>query len=317
MTNSWQTIHQRGQQTNAVWNTQNAAYTVGSLTLALHQTDVAALPPAGLALTEQEDVVDDARVGRDEMLEKIRDLGVRFPRVMDGALEPGDPLHGDLDDIRTIEGDGLGSIMIRGDRTLSCWKKINARNAAAVPVLPAVVVGGMPVADLAAALTALSLTTQGVEDTRSVLSDVRSALRTLAARVDRNNKRWYAAWEGNYPLGTPERDALSQIDTEGSGGGGGGTSPPLPPLPPGVPVLDSTMGSGGIATLTMSATGATLFNVYQRTPGEVDFGLVAGAVLSGWSSGSLTAGSGEWAWQVAGVADGVEGPRSATTMQGV
>ncbi len=156
-----------------------------------------------------------------------------------------------------------------------------------------------------------------MEDTRSALSDVRSALRTLADRVDRNNKRWYAAWQGTFPVGTPENDALSQIETGGSGGSGGGTPPPPPPpVGPGVPVLDSAINSG-VVTLTMTATGATLFNVYQRTPGEVDFVLVAGAVLSGWDSAALTPASGEWAWQVAGVADGVEGPRSATTMQGV
>lgn len=90
-------------------------------------------------------------------------------------------------------------------------------------------------------------------------------------------------------MGTPENDALSQIEMGGSGLGRG--TPP-PPLPPGVPALDS-MISSGMVTLTMSAPGATLFNVYQRAPGEVDFALVAG------------------------VADGVEGPRSATTMQGV
>lgn len=313
---SWQNIHQRGQQSNAVWNTFNAAFTVGTLTLALHQADVAALPAAGQARTSQEDVVDEKRAERDATLATIKDLGTRFPRVMDGALEPGDPMHSDLDDIRNYEPDGLDSIIRRGERTLSCWNKINTHHAVAVPVLPPITVGAITVATLAAALTGLQGKTQAVEDARSVLSGVRAALRGLAERVDRNNKRWLAAWEGTYPVGTPENDALSQIDTESGSSGGGTPPPPPPPVPPGVATLSVVLDSGGeVAILTMVATGATVFNVYQRSPSEVTGGLVASEVGSPWSTGVLGAGSGEWAWHVAGTVGGVEGPMSDIVSQ--
>jgi hypothetical protein len=39
--------------------------------------------------------------------------------------------------------------------------------------------------------------------------------------VDKNNKRWYEASSGNYAPGSPEYEALSQIDTES-----GDTEPP-------------------------------------------------------------------------------------------
>lgn len=236
MSDTWQTIHQRGQQTNAVWNTHAPAYTVGTLTLALHQADVAALPPAAQALTSQQDVVDAARADRDATCNLIKDLSTRVPRVLDGALEPGDPFHGDLEDIRAVEMTGLDTIITRGQRTRSLWEKVNARNAAAVPVQPPVVVGGKTVADLITALTALPVKTQAVEDARSVLSDKRSDLRTLAARVDKNNKRWYAAWEGNFPVGSPERDALSQIDT----GGGPVPVPTVLEIAPPLSVVNAT-----------------------------------------------------------------------------
>lgn len=238
---TWQTIHQRGQQTNAVWNTHAPAFTVGTLTLALHQADVAALPAAGQALASEQDVVDAARAARDATCDLIKDLATRAPRVLDGALDFGDPLHGDLDDIRLVEITGLDTIISRGQRVRSVWEKVNVRNAALVPPIPALVVGSKTVADLVAALTELPVKTQAVEDTRSVLSDKRSSLRALAGKVDKNNKRWYAAWEGNFPAGSPERDALTQIDT--------GT-----PTPPPTVLLIASLSGINATTVQVSYT---------------------------------------------------------------
>lgn len=80
---------------------------------------MAALLPARQALADQQDVVDEKRADRDATLATIKELGVRLPRVLDGALEPGDPMHGDVDDIRSIEAVGLDTIIARGQRVLS------------------------------------------------------------------------------------------------------------------------------------------------------------------------------------------------------
>lgn len=54
---------------------------------------------------------------------------------------------------------------------------------------------------------------QDVENERGKLTQKSEALRALSTKVDVNNKRWCAAWEGEFPAGSPERAALSQIDT--------------------------------------------------------------------------------------------------------
>jgi len=67
--------------------------------------------------------------------------------------------------------------------------------------------------------------------------------------VDVNNKRWFAAWEGEFPAGSPERAALSQIDT-------GTPTPPPEALeintavvqPPDQVVLTYVAGGGDHAT---------------------------------------------------------------------
>lgn len=258
MSMNWQVIQQRGQETLAVWQTFAPAFTVGALTFASHQTNVQALPAASQAMQTQQDALDAARAARDATAGTVRDLAVRLPRKLDGDLPPGDALHGDLEDIRTIEMTGLDTVLLRGQRTISLWTKVNARHAAATPPVPAVTVGGGTLANLTAAAAGLPGAEQEVENERSELSDRRSDLRTLAATVDSANKRWYAAWQGEFPAGTPEGDALSQIDT-GSPGGGGGTGSssssssssssgplPLPGAPQNVVLTTGDADSGAV-----------------------------------------------------------------------
>jgi hypothetical protein len=213
MNDSWQTILQRQQQTNAVWTQHSPTFTVGGLTPAAHAADGALLEPRAQAVVTAEDAVDTARNARDAAVALITDLAIRAPRKMDGELAVRDPFHADLKHIRVVEITGLETAVTRGQRTLSLWEKLNARNAAAVPVLPPLLVGGKTVADLAAALAGLPALTQAVENQTSALNDRRSELQALKERVYSNNIRWYAAWEGEFLPGSPERAALSQIDT--------------------------------------------------------------------------------------------------------
>lgn len=312
---SWQSIHSRGQSTNAIWNQHAPALTVGEMTLATHSADVALLPPAAQAVVTQEDAVDTARNARDAAVAFITDLAIRAPRKIEGDLLSSDPFHADLKHIRVVEITGLDTAVTRGQRVVSLWEKLNARNATLVPARPPLLVGGTAVAALAAALTGLPAKTQEVETQTSILNDRRSDLAIIKDRVDTNNKRWFDSWMGEFAEGSPERNALSQIDTGSGGSGGGGGEPPAP-TPPGTALVSSTI-QDGVVTLLMTCEGAVFFNVYQRAPSDSEFSLVAGAVPTGWQSGTLLAGSGEWAWQVAGVANGLEGGRSATTMQGV
>lgn len=262
----WQTIHARGQQTAAVWQQFAPAFTVGGLTLALHSTDVGALPGAGQARETQQDQLDAARAARDGVMAFVRDLSIRMPRRLEGELAAEDALHLDIGDVRTIEPNTLTTIEARGQRVVSLWNKANAARAAAAPPLPALLIGTTTAAQFAAAVADLAVKEQAVEDARAVLSDVRSDLRALSLKVDRNNKRWFAAWEGNFPIGTPEHDALSQIDT-----GGGPT-----PMPTPVEIAFLFSQGGGASVLIHYAPGggehASSIVLQYKFAADADFG---------------------------------------------
>ncbi len=240
-TATWQTILERGQQTLAVWQQHSPSFSLRGLTWAEHGSAVAGLAPAGQRVAEAQDAADDARAARDAAVEPVRELSVRVPRRLDGDLAPDDPFHGDLEDIRSVPADSLVNVQARGQRVLSLWKKLDARNAATAPAIPALTVGGVALATFQAQLESLPAKAQAVQDKDAILRDRRSALRLLAARVDQHNKRWYAAWQGEFPTGTPEGDALGQITTET----GGSNPPPVAPLPVGTGLPGAVAERGG------------------------------------------------------------------------
>ena len=301
-TDSWQSVASRGQASTAIWRTHSPAFTVGEVTLTLHQADVDNLPLAAQAVVTQEDAVDTTRDTRDAVIAVIKDLATRFPRKLDGELAARDPFHADLQHIRVVEMDGLESVVTRGQRALSLWVKFNARRVAAGGT--AFLVGGSAVAVLSGALADLPLKTQLVADAASVLADLRSTLLALKDQVDTNNKRWFASWQGEFLLGSPERNALSQIDT----GGGGG------PAALGTPTLSLAMEAPTV-TLTMALEGATSFRVYRKAPGEADFSIRAESVASSWTE-DLLAGSGEFAYRVTGLRGADESEPSVAVSAG-
>ncbi len=275
MTPTWQTTHQRGQQTIAVWQQFDPAFTFGEATLASHTAAIATLPPAAQAVATQQDIVDMQRDLRDATLAVITGLARRMPRKLDGDLLPSDPLHSDLRELRNIEMEGIGSTLQRGQMVVSLWTLYNARLAALVPPRPPITIGGQTVADLIAATTGLAARTQAVEDERSALREARSALHAAINTVDSVNKRWFDAWVAEYPPGTPENDALSQIDTGyspvggsgGGGGGGGGGGPTVPGVPQGFEALSGTSGSGNLTLNWTAVPGATSYKIRSGAPG--------------------------------------------------
>ncbi len=213
MSEYWEDIYHRGQQSIGVWNAFAAAFAFGEVTKASHTTDVGALQTKANERDVQQDVVDVARDARDTNLAFMVDLCVRFPRKLEGDIKPTDSLHKEIADLRAINPDAPDTVASRTRRTISLWNRVNAPLLAAVPPLPTFKVGGIEVTALQAALTSQNTLMQNVEDERGILAVKREALRTLAAKVDENNKRWFAAWEGEFADGSPERNALSQIDT--------------------------------------------------------------------------------------------------------
>jgi len=305
-TPTWQQILLRAQQSLAVWQQHSPTFKVGALTLAAHQADAAALAPAGQSAEDEQDVVDDARAARDAAQAAVSSMNVRLPRKLDGELMPDDPFHADLEDIRAVDSsDSRASTLTRGQKVVALWKKVNARNAAASPVLPALTVGGTTLAAFQAQVEGLPGLQQTVENKEAGLRDKRGDLRRLASKVDTNNKRWYAAWQGEFPAGTPEGDALSQITTE-SGGSGEGTpgEPPAPPEPP-APELPAAASIGSVQVsgldvtlMDLAAAGAETFDVEVRPVGG-SFAAQASGVSSSAFGFSVTS-SGDYEARIAG-----------------
>ena len=155
MSETWQTIQERGQQSVGVWGQWNPTFTVGDDTLTILDTRVQALPGAAQAVKTQEDAVDDARAARNTRVALITLLAVQMPRKLDGDLTEEDPYHKDLLDIRGTEITGIDTAQTRGQMVFSLWTKLNARLAAETPAKPALLVGGKTVANLDTAMTEL------------------------------------------------------------------------------------------------------------------------------------------------------------------
>ena len=83
--------------------------------------------------------------------------------------------------------------------------------------------------------------------------------------MDRDNKRWYAAWTQQFPAGTPEGDAaFSQITTEQ-----GVAAPVALQIATAVPQPNHSI------VVTLETTGgahATTRELLHKLPGDADFG---------------------------------------------
>jgi hypothetical protein len=133
----------------------------------------------------------------------------------------------------------------------------------------------------------------------------------LISRLEDECVQWYSDATAIFLEGTPEGDMIrSTVPTSSdyNPATGGANAPGL-----GKPTVTAAM-AGGSVTLTIVASGTTLFNVYEKAPAASDFMPVATGVASGWSK-ALTAGSGEWLYKVAGTLLGVEGPMSDPVSQ--
>ena len=135
----------------------------------------------------------------------------------------------------------------------------------------------------------------------------------LISRLEDDSVQWYGDATAVFLAGTPEGDMIrSTVPT--SDDYNPATSGPAAP---GVskPTVTAAMAAGSI-TLTIEATGTTLFNIYEKAPASDAYMPVATGVESGWSK-ALTTGSGEWLYKVAGTLLGEEGPMSDPVSQTV
>ncbi len=280
-----QEAHQRGQQSIGVWGTFDPSFRVGALTLTAHTTDVGLLVTQADARGSQQDVLDDAMLARDGSFNAIRDIIIRVPQLIEATLDEDDPLHDDLDDVYAINPNSQASLQERARRVVSLWTRANTARLGHSPPPPLgpLLLGSIGVADLQTLLANHPGLLQTVENERSELSQKSSLLNTTARRVDRNNKRWYLAWSKFFPVGSPENNALSQVDTG-----------PTTPLPSAVEI-DTLVASGNNVAVTYVAGGGahatTIVLLYQIVGTDPDFGHATPVDLDGQTVGPFPPGA--------------------------
>ncbi len=283
-------VHTRGQQTIGVWGTFDEDLKVGKLTLAQHTTDVAAIFTAAGQRDAAQDDLDLARAAVRNKTAELADLTIRFPRAAEGQLEPDSDLHGEIENCRAIEPNTPENAVARGRRVIGVVTRYNAGQAALAPpgdplTIKNAVPGGddVELADLQALVNAMPGLEQAVEDAKSALNKKRSALRKATAKVDKNNKRWFDAWSGNFAAGSDELEALSQIDT----------GPHTPP-PSALQISTVTPSAGGHFAVAYTSGGgahATTLHLQWKIVGvDAEFGHDTLVILAGQTvaTGALT-----------------------------
>jgi hypothetical protein len=181
-----------------------------------------------------------------------------------GSLPPGHALIKDARRIYRLRGQSVERINRRCLDLVAVWQQANTFRAAQNPVQPPLKVDDVDVTTFKSTLGNLAQLITDVSEKQGAVSDKKSKLREVAKRVDRNNKRWYKAWSGQFARGTAGRDALNLIDTG-----------PSQTLPGQAVFLGSEQLPDGSLKLSFDAARATQFKLLHKGPGDANFSVLA------------------------------------------
>lgn len=280
----WETTLGRAQETSSVWSNFAPAFTVGTVTLAEHQTDTQALIDGVSTVITAKDAWDDANATRDDSYDAITSLTTRATGALESNLDDRDILSREVADIRGQTGRSQEAIVAKGRMTASLWLRGNTKRAALVPPLAALTLGTLTLAQFNTRLTAHPGLVQTALDRKVDWNEVKSLLRDVDAKVDTQNKKWFEAWANNFAVGTPAHDALSQITTESTGA-----------MPGPATLTTATSPGAGQVHLVYDALHATSFDLLHRGPGQAVFTvLVASIAAKTYDRSGLPAGAHEF-----------------------
>lgn len=215
----WNITYDRAVPTQVVWGMQ-AAFELNNFTRTQHGTLTDSLPTLAQARDTAENNLTDALAAKHTVFNKLKNLAVRVPGLLDGLLADEDELKEQLDAIFAVDADLSENHILRRCRLIvPLWTDVNTARAAAVPPKAALTIDyqgtAIAVADFSTAMSD-AITAQKTEaEKQRLVTNAKSALRAADRKLDRANKRWYQAWLKAYPEGTPEGDAaLADIPTE-------------------------------------------------------------------------------------------------------
>ncbi len=222
MHQSWQAAHLRGQQSVGVWETWNAAFAVQGRTLAQHKTDLDLLLTQAQQVRDQEAVADAAATARDNNYNTLHDIATRMPSYLEAQLTADSLRKKELSRVFDVRPDSLRGLTERCRRLLTLWINVNADRAAAVPPLPALDLDGVLVAVFQAKFNGHDELVQAEITVSALAVKLDETLIVTEKRAHDLNTDWYQAWGNYYAAGSPQKAALSQVDT------GPVTQPPTP-----------------------------------------------------------------------------------------
>jgi hypothetical protein len=260
----WYDISNRSLETIAVWQTFASAFVVGEVSLTAHTASVALLNDHIRECNTAQDEVDLERSARNGVVAGLRGICARAIKLISGSLPPGDSMLKELRGVTSVRGQSQQAVFSKCTRLVSVWTMVNTHRAGMSPSLPPLTVGTVDVAEFQTMLAAHGVCLQNVENKLAASSRKKSQLRATARKVDKNNKRWYAAWQGQFAAGSPELDALSQVST------GTSTSAPGQGVFLGVEALVNQ-----VVRLEFDAARATEFTLWHKGPGDADFAVLA------------------------------------------
>jgi hypothetical protein len=273
-------IHNRGVDTIAVWTVHLPAFVVGELTLASHSADVNSFNARALEVSQTGTALGQARAGRDAIAGTLKGVCSRALSLILGSLPPGHSLIREARRIYRLRGQSLERVNRRCLDLVSVWQSVNAHRAAQSPVQPGLTVDAMDVAAFQSAVANFAQLITDAATKETQWTQKKSALRDVAQRVDRNNKRWYKAWQGQFARGTAARDALNLIDT------GPSQSQPGQGVFLAVEVL-----ANQTVKLSFDAARATTFTLRHKGPADTEFTeLASGVTENSFTHESVAAG---------------------------
>ncbi len=283
----WEITHGRAVDTQAVWAMQ-PTFALNGLDRTQHGALTDSLPVLAQTRVNKENDLTDALSAKHDIFDKLRNLAIRVPGLIDGLLDDDDPLKEQLDAIYGVDpAVSENSSLRRARLILPLWTDVNTARAAAVPPQAALTLDyqGTPVA-VAGLSTTLDagLAAQKTEAERQRdVTNAKSTLRTADRTLDRGNKRWYKAWLLAYPAGTLEGEAaLAQIGTEQ-----GVAQAQVLPILSATPLPDQQV------TVQLDPAGgahATTNELQYQLPGEPEFGHSTPIVGTAITVGPFTPG---------------------------
>lgn len=285
----WEETKNRAQLTRAAWEQHAPALKIGTQGFAELEGLIGLFEPAAQARTAAQDDLDTAYRAVQGALLKMKVLGTKVPKVIEGQLDENEGLMRDLSEVYKINPRTEATILKRARELYPVWVRANTALAALTPAQPPITRVIQGVAYTAAMLkslldgyTALIATNN---DKQEVLDTARTTLRTLDRDTDQLNKRWYKVVKASYDPGSPAYDALAGIPTE-----------PGTPLPEPVEIDTVTQGGDdGLQVLVSYVPGggdhATTRKIKWKLAAEPDFTSEALIDASGNTLGPFPAGA--------------------------